>query len=66
MAKKNIEPTIEITQADLVAAYLTWEHQRRAGTCVGRAVTNAMPVEEVANKAAEHVWDLLVNPVVFD
>lgn len=48
-----------VTLADLKAAFLVWELQRRAGKLKSDADVSALPAGQVAEGAATHLWDLL-------
>lgn len=51
---------LAITKRDLRAALLKWEAQARDGVSTRtRAEVEALPVEQVADESADHLWELL-------
>ncbi len=54
-----VDDSRPVTMADLKAAFLVWELQRRAGKLKSDADVSVLPAGQVAEGAAAHLWDLL-------
>lgn len=48
-----------ITKADLKACFMIWEAQRRRGELETDATIESLPIGQVAEGAANHLWKLL-------
>jgi hypothetical protein len=51
--------TITITKADLESAYAKWESDARQGFTRTRPETVALPLQQVAEESADHLWSIL-------
>ena len=51
--------TLTITRPQLEAALLRWEQDARAGKSLSHEEADALLLEQVAAKSAEHLWNEL-------
>lgn len=55
------EATVTVSQGQLRAALLQWEHMHRNGQTLGHEESDKLPPEQVADRGCELLWRLLVH-----